>query len=223
LTTEGDLGAQGALTVGVAYTGEDERVPPLLDKDNYATFASLDLDYFLGLAGSRIREFCGWHIWPSLTHTRFCDMTGDGTILLPTRHATAVVSVTPTWAGATVVDPSSYALDQRGWISFTPFQYGFAPTPASTSLWPIDTVRLFDAYKKHDMRMQVTFTHGYDTIPDTVQGVAHELVMRVLEKPSGIASEVNAGPYRFKFNEFGFVLSEDQKNRLSHYKLPGIR
>jgi hypothetical protein len=77
---------------------------------------------------------------------------------------------------------------------------------------------LFDAYRKHNHRMVITFTHGYDVLPPTVQSVAFEMVMRALEKPAGVASEVQAGPYRYKFNEFGFVLSPDQKNRLARYR-----
>jgi hypothetical protein len=47
--------------------------------------------------------------------------------------------------------------------------------------------------------------------------------MRTLEKPAGVASQVQAGPYKFVFNEFGLVLSEDQKKRLAKYRLPAVR
>jgi hypothetical protein len=218
----GVLRSTGTLTCTATYSGENDTVPALLSHDDYATFQSLDLDYFLTAAAERIRSFCDWHIYPSLTHTKYCDIAGDGTIMLPSTHVTSVVSVTEPWPGGVLVDPSSYWVDERGWINFTPFQYGFAPTPNTAMLWPIDTVRLFDAYPKHNRRMLVTFTHGYATLPMNVQVVAFELVMRALEKPAGIASEVQAGPYRYKFGEFGFVLSDDQKGRLIKYRLPGI-
>lgn len=218
----GNLHSSGMLTCAAQFTGENDAVPALLSHDDYPTFSSLDLDYFLLAAADRIRDFCDWHIFPSLTHTVILDMTGDGTIMLPTTHVTNVVSIVPTAPGSLIADPTTYTVDTRGWINFIPFQFGFAPTPATASLFPIDTVRLFDAYPKHLTQMMVTFTHGYQTLPSTVQSVAFELVMRALEKPAGIASEVQAGPYRYKFGEFGFVLSEDQKNRLTKFRRPGV-
>jgi hypothetical protein len=204
------------------FPGENDPVPALLSDDDYGTFASLDTDYFLAAAGDRIRQYLGWHLFPSLTTTRLCYLSGDGTILLPTRHLTAVVQVSPPWPGASAIDETAYTFDERGWISFLPMSYGFAPTPTSADLWPLDTVRLFDAYRKHEARMNVTFTHGYSQIPPTVAAVGYELVMRALEKPAGVAQQVQAGPYQFRFGEFGLVLTNDQKNRLSQYMLPSL-
>jgi hypothetical protein len=215
----GALHSTGTLTCTATYTGENDPVPALLSHDDYATFSSLDLDFFLLTAAERIRNYCGWHIFPVLTHTAFCDMTGDGTITIPTTHLINIVSIAPTWPpGAAVLDPSTYVADVRGWVSFNSYRYGFAPTPNTAMLWPIDTVRLFDAYPRYNQVMVATYTHGFAALPLTVQEVAFELVMRTLEKPAGIASEVQAGPYRYKFLEFGMVLSEDQKGRLRKYR-----
>jgi hypothetical protein len=218
----GALSASATLTCTATYTGENDPIPDLLNVGDYSTFQTLDLYYFLNAAADRIRDFCDWHIFPVLTHTKFCDIDGDGTIMLPSTHVSNVVSISAPWPGGQLLDPSTYRVDQRGWIEFTPFQYGFAPTPASANLWPIDTVRLFDAYPKNEHRVLVTFTHGYDTLPPTVQSVAFELAMRALEKPAGVASEVQAGPYRYKFGEFGLVLSEDQKNRLTRFRVAHV-
>lgn len=202
--------------------GNSWNAPPLLNDDDFADFNSLDQNWFLAAAGETIRNYVGWHIAPSLTQTQLCDLTGDGTILLPSMYVTDVTSVTPPWPGASAISSGSYVVHQGGWISFKPYTYGFAPTPASADLWPIDTTRLFDAYPKHNRRLSVTFTHGYTTLPYPVAEVAYELAMRVMEKPAGVATEVNAGPYHYVFQEFGIVLSEDQKNRLNHYALPSI-
>lgn len=201
-----------------AITGEDDTVPALLNSDDYGTFAELDLDYFLAAAGDRVRRYLGWHCWPTLTQTGLYDISGDGTIMLPTRYLTSVVSVSPVWNTDQVL--SGYRWDQRGWISLPARGYGFSPSTAD--LWPIDTIRMFDAYPKHQKRMSVTFTHGYPQIPPAVAEVGYELAMRALEKPAGVASQVQAGPYNFKFSEFGLVLSDDQKDRLAFYKIPGI-
>lgn len=198
-------------------------VPALLNSGDFDDFSSLDPDWFLAAAGTTIRNYLRWHVAPSITQTSVLDMTGDGTILLPTQYLTAVSSVTPPWTGAATIDPGSYVWDQRGWITFLPaLTYGFAPTPASASLWPIDTVRLFDAYRKQDRRMVVTFTHGYANTPFDVAQVAYELVMYAMEKPAGVAKEVQAGPYRYQFNTFGMVLNEDQRQRLDRYKLAAV-
>jgi hypothetical protein len=199
-----------------------DNVPvPMLNDDDYADFAGLDLDWFLSTGGATIRDFLGWQPAPPQTETVWADITGDGTIMLPTRYLTAVSSVTPTYPGAVAISDHAYEWDQRGWINFR--AHGFAPNPSSADLWPIDTARLFDAYPKRDRRMIVTFTHGYESLPYAVAQVAYELVMRAMEKPAGISPAIQAGPYRFQFNELGMVLSDDQKNRLSHYALPGLR
>lgn len=197
--------------------------PPLLSDDDYSDFAGLDTDWYLSAAGSTVRSFLGWHCAPSVTETRYVDMTGDGTILLPTRHLTGVTSVTPPWSGATAIASTCYHWDDRGWITFKNRGFGFAPNPSSADLWPIDTVRLFDAYPKRERRMVVEFTHGWPNLPYPVAEVSYELVMRMMEKPAGVAEAVQAGPYKFNFQEFGCVLSDDQKNRLAPFKLAGAR
>lgn len=196
--------------------------PALLTEESYAKFATLDINEYLAAAGDRIREYCGWHIFPVLTTTGKYDLSGDGTIMLPTTHLTGVQSVSPPHPGATPLAEGAYFWDERGWISFTSYSYGFAPSPASVNLWPIDTVRLFDPYPKHPHRMSVTFSHGYTKVPHVVAEVGHELLMRTLEKPAGVASQVQAGPYKFVFQEFGMILSEDQKKRLAKYRLPAV-
>jgi hypothetical protein len=201
---------------------EGQPVPSLLTDQDYTKFATLDIQSFLTAAGERIREYCGWHIYPELTTQGKYDLSGDGTIMLPTTHLTGVSCVSPPYPDANPIAEGSYFWDERGWISFTPYQYGFAPTPASVNLWPIDTVRLFDAYPKHNLRLNVTFTHGYPTVPSVVAEVGYELLMRTLEKPAGVASQVQAGPYKFVFQEFGLILSDDQKNRLAKYRLPAV-
>lgn len=198
-------------------------VPPLLNATDYTKFSGLDVDWFINAAGATIRNFLNWHVSPSITQTCYRDVSGDGTIMLPSRYVTDVASVTPPWDGAAAIDPDAYTWDQRGWISFkTGITYGFAPSPASASLWPIDTARLFDAYRRQSRRMIIEFTHGYDVLPYPIAEVGYELVMRVLEKPAGVASEVQAGPYRYRFGEFGIVLSADQKNRIASYRMPGL-
>jgi hypothetical protein len=198
-------------------------IPPLLNTADFADFTSLDPAWFLAAAGDTIRAYVRWHVAPSITETIYEDLTGDGTMLLPTQYLTGVTSITPPWPGAVALDPGSYIFDQRGWISLLPaLTYGFAPNPSSANLRPIDTVRLFDAYRKQNHRMIVTFTHGYTNVPYDLAEVAYELVTRTMEKPAGVANEVQAGPYRYKFNEFGMVLSADQKNRLDRYKLAAV-
>lgn len=194
------------------------QIPPLLSVDDYATFSSLDVEWFTAAAGEVIRNYCQWHIAPSIEETVWCDVLGDGRIYLPTMYLTGVTSVKPTWPNAPTLH--GFQWDQRGWVSFRNYGYGFGPNPANTDLAPIDTVRLFDAYPKHNKRMIVEFTHGYASLPYPVAAVASELAMRAIEKPAGAANKVSAGPYQFSFLELGLVLSEDQKNRLQPYAIP---
>jgi hypothetical protein len=63
----------------------------------------------------------------------------------------------------------------------------------------------------------VDFTHGYDTMPKAVAEVGFELTATVLEKASGVVTDMTRGPTRLTFKEFGAVLSDDQKDRLGPY------
>lgn len=197
--------------------GANPPMPPLLNPDDYSTFAEIDSGWFLAAAGAAIRRFCDWHIYPSLTESKYSLMGGDGTVILRSGHVTGVTSITLP-VNSQVIDPSCYFLDPMSSVV-----HFVRPAGAlNSSGWWAVPFGGTNAYPKYFRHVWVEMTHGYDELPPEVAEVAYELVMRAMEKPAGVANKVQAGPYRFEFDPFGLILSEDQKCRLSPYKLPGI-
>jgi len=184
-------------------------LPPLLDPVDYARFAGLDQDWFLGVAGQVIRDYCDWHIWPVVSETDVaCPVSPKGKIILQSLHVVSVESIT--FAGNTL-SPEDYTVHKAGWIQWNPFYAVNIASIAPEYVWPtsVDWV-------------QVSFTHGFDTVPTPVEEVGFEIVMRAMEKPAGIAKELVVGPYRASFGEFGTTLSDEQKCKLAPYALQGI-
>lgn len=189
-------------------------MPPLLDADDYATFESLDVDWFIVAASAAIRRFCGWHVYPALTESKSCTMGGDGTIILPTCRATSVVSVQLPWNGQ-IIGADKYWLDADA--SAIRWRCG-----GPSGWWGANSIGSTTAYPKYPRKVFVEFTHGYDELPPEVAEAAAELVMRTIEKPAGVAQSIKAGPYSFRMGDYGLLLNEQQKSRLSAYKLPAI-
>ena len=184
-------------------------LPPLLDPNDYAKFIGLDQDWFLGVAGQVIRDYCNWHIWPVISEQNIlCPVSPNGKIILNSLHVVSVESITYQEVS---LDPTDYTVFQAGWIQWNPFYVVNVASIAPEYVWPANV----------DW-MQVSFTHGYDTVPTPVEEVGFEITMRAMEKPAGIAKELVVGPYRASFGEFGMTLSEEQKCKLAPYALQGI-
>lgn len=192
-------------------------MPALLNPDDYVTFALGDQDWVLIAAGATIRKFCGWHVYPSLTTTQTCTLAGDGTIILKSGHVTEIVSIMLPWSDQTL-SPISYWLDQQA------STVHWKGCPPNGSGWWVagGSIGSTNAYPKYQRKAIVEMTHGFEVLPPDVAEVGNELVMRVAEKPAGVAKSVTAGPYSYTFNEFGMYLSESQKTKLSAYRLPAV-
>lgn len=73
-----------------------------------------------------------------------------------------------------------------------------------------------------NLNVTVDFTHGYAELPNPVAEVGFELTATVLEKASGVVTDMTRGPTKLSFKEFGVVLSDDQKNRLGPYTISRV-
>jgi hypothetical protein len=184
---------------------------PLLSQADLASFQQSDPDWFLAAAGDTIRNFCQWHIYPSLTVTEQVPIQPEGTIMLPSLQVTDVASVT---LNGLELDPTAYHWHQCGYIRN--HRQAFFPWP----LWPLEDEQPFREYPSPLSRYaDVTYTHGYDTLPPVVAAVGMELATRAMELPSGIATQISSGPYSISMGALGIVLSEDQRRRLGPYTL----
>jgi hypothetical protein len=184
---------------------------PLLNAADLTSFQASDQTFFLNAAGDTIRNFCQWHIFPSVTVTDSCPIQPDGTIMLPSLHVTGVTSVS---LDGLTLDPSVYRWHQSGYIRRYHHQYFQWP------LWPLESEHALREYPSPLARYaEVTYTHGYPTIPPTVNAVGMELTNRALELPSGVATQISSGPYTIGLGALGIVLSDDQRRRLGPFTL----
>jgi hypothetical protein len=191
--------------------GVDAATGPLLTLDDLTDFAASDPEWFLAAAGETVRNFCQWHIAPSVTVTQTVPISPDGTIMLPSLYVTDVLSMS---LHGLELDPASYHWHQPGYIKRYRQQYFEWP------LWPLESDRPFREYPSPQAQhVEVTYTHGYDQLPLTVKAVALELATRAMELPSGIATQIEAGPQTISLGALGIVLTDDQRRRLGPYTL----
>jgi hypothetical protein len=168
---------------------------PLLNTTDFAKFQAKDPSWFLGAVAETITDYCGWHIFPVVSVTGVRAQIGAaGIIMLPTLNLVSVKQIV--WE-TTVLDPMTYDEHDSGWIEILGL-----PGRQAQSAW-----------------VTVDFTHGYDEVPKAVAEVGYELASRTIEKPAGVVTDMTRGTTRLKFQEFGAVLSDDQKNRLQPYTL----
>lgn len=184
-------------------------VPNLLEGTDFTKFKTKDEAWFLGAAGDRVRDYCGWHIYPVLQSLSVTARIGHaGIIMLPSLN---IISVEAVRYNGIVVPIETYEVHSAGWLELVGYnhtgQAGFMP------LWPSQAA----VRPSRNRWVSVDFTHGFENLPKTVAEVGFELTGRTLEKPAGVAKSMSAGPNSFTFNEFGMVLSDDQKERLTPY------
>jgi hypothetical protein len=186
-------------------------IPSLLNTGDLDAFQSSDPEFFTNAAGETIRNFCQWHIFPSITVTETVPIKPDGTIMLPTLYLTDVASVV---INGLTQDPSAYEWHPSGFVRR--FRKDYFEWP----LWPLESEQPFREYPSPVARWaDVTYTHGYDEIPPAVNVVGLELTSRAMELPAGVATEITAGPQSIRFGALGIVLTDDQRRRLGPYAL----
>lgn len=187
------------------------QAPQLLSSDDLAAFQAKDADWFLQKAGEVIRSFCQWHIAPSVTETVTVPIKPDGTIELPSLYVTGVQSVT---IQGLDLDRSVYHWHESGYIRHHQFQVFEWPP------WPLQNDQPFREYPSPTARhAQVMYTHGYPTLPDVVAAVGLELATRAMELPSGVATDISAGPQTISFGPLGLVLTDEERRRLGPFTL----
>jgi hypothetical protein len=173
---------------------------PLLGAADFRQFRKKSADWFLGAAGETIRDYCGWHIYPILSVTDVWARIGNkGIVMLSTLNLVSVERLS--WCG-TDMPSSGYEVHEEGWIQQVAQSFGSPAYRGMRNAW-----------------VTVDFTHGYEELPTAVAEVGFELTARAMEKPAGVVKAMTRGPTQLEFNEFGVVLSDDQKNRLGPYTL----
>jgi hypothetical protein len=185
--------------------------PLMATVDDLNTFISGDPTFFVTAAGEVVRRYCQWHIFPSLTVTDTVPVSPDGTIMLPSLYVTDVASVT---VNGVVVDPSTYVWHQEGFINHAPQNYW--PWP----LWPLQSDLPFREYPSPlAVYADVTYTHGFPTVPVVVNAITLELAGNAMQLPTGPVQTITAGPQTIVLGDLGLLINDEQKNRLGPFKL----
>lgn len=125
----------------------------------------------LNVASSTIRTWCGWPISEEEDVTAVLDGTGGRTLWLPTLKLTAVSSV------EVDADPLTVGTD-FDWTSYGKL--------IRSGRWP-STPR----------SVEVTYTHGYEVVPDAVKGACLMVAARAYNNPEMMRSRTRiAGPFQ---------------------------
>lgn len=144
-----------------------------------------------------VRNYCRWHIAPSVTETLTLDATGGTLLRLPSAYVTDVVSVT---RDGTLLDPGDYEWSQHGMIR---------------GRWP---------YKFRSVVVELT--HGYDLCPDDVYDVLTHMVESatvLAASGAGVAGMLVSGPHTMQVSASAAAgatgLSGHHRGVLDRYRL----
>jgi hypothetical protein len=189
---------------GYSVESSNDDIPPILTTADFATltgnrFSSSAERVQLAIDGvtAAARNWCGWHIAPSLA----CGWIGDGAwdqVVLPCMAVSSVASVT---VAGQVVDASMYEWRSSGLVRF--------PRLVLPDVW---------------RSVDIAFTAGYGQASD-IANVICQIVANDLVAAPGISSE-QAGQVRATYNQTasgvagGITLLERDKELLAPYRLP---
>ena len=163
--------------------GQGQTMPDLMTKAQFNTatgsqFATAEgLDIALAAASSAIRNYCGWHIAPSLT-CKAQSWGGSRYLFCPWMAMTAVASITE---NGVTLDSGRYDWKSNG------------------------TIRRRDGFYWCDANwntIEVTATAGYGTVDNVLQQVIIQLVGNALVAPLGVREE-HAGQVGITYNQTG--------------------
>ena len=152
-------------------------IPDLLSTSGLEAYRSGDESLFLQAAGQEIRDFCGWHIAPSITVADEPHDIRRGLIVLHTLHLMDVASIG--------MDGHQLAADEYAWGS------GGGIDVHTVGYWPAALV---------------TYTHGHQAVPDNVATIGYELAQRAMDTVGGNTKDFGAGPYRVSLRSLGVLI-----------------
>lgn len=144
-----------------------------------------------------IRDYCGWHVAPSMVCTVSCEV-GSRIIFLPAKFVSAISAVS---YGDTPIEVSDIEWKRSGMIRMPKW-------PSGRGVW--------GAY-------EVTYTAGYDAGMTAVKAIATQIALNDLLVSPGVRSE-SVGQVSLSYNTTsgqagGVSLSARDKQLLDAYKL----
>lgn len=152
-------------------------------------------DPALALACAAVRDYCGWHIAPSVTQTVTTRGDGRRDLLLPTLHLTDVTDATNDGVAVAVTE-----WDEIGVVRF----------PG----WPIWSTSM--------RGVTVTITHGYDYCPEALAGAIRSMAARGVTSLGVTRSQVGqvSRQYATGATDGALGATESELAILRRYRIP---
>lgn len=159
--------------------------------------------YLLKVASGMIRRYLEQDITQTVNDVELCDPVGSVVFLrqLPVQSVSLVETSTDgvTW---TTVDPANYTVSKRQGI--------VAAKPWTGVQWGADPES-----------WRVTYSHGYATVPDEINGVCCSIAARFYSTPAGIDME-RTGQRQVKYSLEAEGLDPMERLVLSAFRNPRI-
>jgi hypothetical protein len=190
-----------------------------IDDPDWVKFSTDDPEWFIRVAGTAVRKFCGWNVFPNIRqHLVDIPVGAHGIVMLPSLRITGVDRLALSFGrerehevhrGDYEVHDGYLRLRQWGVWDY-PGIYGndqqwYAPG------WNAGVA-------------SVTFWSGYHVIPDDVKEICFELAQSSMTlKVGNLKSLATPGEYKIELTQdAGLTLNCDQRNRLGPYRLQPI-
>jgi len=183
---------------------------PLADIDALYTFLGVttggdDFDQALELSSGKIRSEAKQTISAVVDDVVTLRGTWDDTLYVPEIPVTGVSVVKIN--GVTITE-SLYTWTPDGAI-----ETGRAGLPVLN--WPEGIF----GWSGHKSIVEITYSHGYDPVPDEIIGLCLELAARKLgTAPGGAIQSETIGAYSVRYGAAGLALSADEKKMLRRYR-----
>lgn len=177
--------------------------------DDLNNFSQLAVDpadtaaaFLLKVASGMVRRYLQQDVTATFGDVEYCDPVAGGVLLsqLPVSSVSLVETTSDgvTW---TVADPATYVVSRRlGIVSARPYSGSWPSDPES---W------------------RVTYSHGYDNVPDEIKGVVCSVAARFYSSPSGIDME-RTGQRQVKYTLETSGLNAMEKLILDGFRIPRV-
>ncbi|WP_069164907.1 hypothetical protein [Nocardia altamirensis] len=173
-------------------------LPPLAGADALTDYENGSPALALAIANALVRDWCGWHIAPTLTETLVVDGSGATVQMVPTLHLLDVHAITE---NGRPVDLTRIAWSQAGYL------------------------RRKNAWTSRERGMRVELTHGWPTVPPVVTAVVLGIAKRAKDTPASAVRARTAGPFSEQLTVAadgsigGVALTEVEQHLLARYRV----
>ena len=207
------------------YIVDSESLPNFISDIDFNNFTNgkfakdTQVQNIIPAATEAIRNYCGWHVAPSLTCGMFYNVRDlrdafvgrDLLVQLPTTYVTAVEKI---------IVNAVWNADKNDWDgeALTDYDIGMG-----TGL-----LRIYDVgYLDRKAKIFIKYTAGYPNVPETIKELTADRVTHAVSNPYGVASE-SVGGVSVSYSAIwasgsnASSLADDSREILEQYKVKGV-